>query len=163
MIFYIILLTIAVLITVALAWAIVHFAHRLKRNDAKKAKTFFLPSVLTIVLILHIYFALLPIFLDAPQLLAGNRELRSMSFVEHQIPWIVESTNGDLYFYDPFSMRLQADVPYLVAYGKNSHFIVEANLLDDSTKEEGQNASSDSGNEASSVSQNDESTDSTSG
>lgn len=141
MIFYIILLIIVVLITVALAWGIVHFAHSLKRNEAKQTATFFLPSLLTVLLILHIYFALLPVFLDAPQLLAGNRELRSMSFVKHRIPWIVESSNGDHYFYDPFSMSLQAEVPYLVAYGKNSHYIVEASPLDDSARDESADSS----------------------
>lgn len=151
MIFYIILLTIAVVITIALAWGIVHFAHCLKRNDAKKPTTFFIPSLLTVFLILHIYFALLPVFLDAPQLLSGNRELRSISFVEHRIPWIMESSTGEMYFYDPFSMKLQADVPYLVAYGKNSHFIVDASPLNDSS---GDAAQGDAGDEV----QNDSST-----
>lgn len=138
MIFYITLLSIAVLISIVLAWGIVHFAHRLKRNEAKQATTFFLPSLLTVLLILHIYYALLPVFLDAPQLLSGNRELRSMSFTSHQMPWLVETSNGELFFYDPFSMDLQVDLPYLVAYGKNSHFIVEASPLDEASRDESQ-------------------------
>ena len=130
MIFYLVLLAITIGLTIILSTIIVKMVQKIRRNDIRHPGSYFVPTILTVVLCCLCFLALFPLVFDAPLLMDGHRELNQVVFDREVFPGVLLSQEGERYYFDPFGEDVEFNVPYMVGHGKNSNFIVDMTPLD---------------------------------
>lgn len=105
---------------------LLHFSKYCKLRNLKKKIAFFFPTIVSIVLVIHVMSETGPKTLDLLRM-AGNRyEVKQVKVLDVKPLHRVTMSDGLTYYFDGFSMQFEEGETYQISSTYWSHYIAEA-------------------------------------
>ena len=100
-----------------------------KKKHVKKAYLIYVPTVLSLILILQVVFFMGPKLVDAVRLGGGGIAFAQIEVAEmRRLPGSLTDTHGQTFYYNPLKLKAAAGERYSVRYLPNSRYIVEVEM-----------------------------------
>lgn len=124
------------IITIILINLLLRTSRAFKVTRAKTPYVLYVPTVISVVLILQVYFYFGPKLIDAVRLFGGTAFYAQVE-VEHMrtLPGGFTDTDGNDFYFNPLSFDAAVGDKLTLRYLPNSGFIIQANTTGTATEE----------------------------
>lgn len=124
--YFVIRLIVDLLVTVLLLRLLVKACRMFTVKRAKKPYVLYLPTLISLVVIFQIIFALGPKVLDTVRLISSTPSYKQIQVESlRSVPGALHATDGLTYYYNPLSVKAETGEMLSIRYLSNSRYIVQ--------------------------------------
>lgn len=125
-VYFVFRLIVDLVLSIALLYALIWASKAFKKERAKKAYVIYIPTVISLILILQVIFFTAPKLMDGLKLLNGQSSFKQIEVAEKRsLPGGITDTDGEAYYYNPISFKAEVGEVISVRYLPSSRFIVQ--------------------------------------
>ncbi len=106
-------------------------ARRFKKQRVRHAYLMYLPTLVSLVLILQVYYFVAPKLVDMVRLASDQPSFAQVTVeTAGELPGMLHDTNGERYHYNPFVMKVQPGERYSIRYLPSSGYIIKVDTAE---------------------------------